>query len=145
MIPDINILVAAFRADHIHHQVASRWLNSAIKACGTGSSIEILPMVATGFLRLVTHKKIFPDPAPVKTAIAFMDALLTIPGVEMIQIGHEWPMLCRLCQEEKLRDNDIPDAWIAAAVKVTHGHLVTLDRGFSRLLNKGELTILPAK
>ena len=142
MTPDTNILVAAFRADHVHHRVAITWLNAAITACSTGASIEVLPMVAAGFLRLVTNKKIFPDPAPIKMAIAFIDALLAISGVEMVQIGSEWPVLRRLCQEGKLHGNDIPDAWIAAAVKTTHGHLVTFDRDFSKLLHKGELTVL---
>jgi predicted nucleic acid-binding protein len=35
-----------------------------------------------------------------------------------------------------------PDAWIAAAVKVTSSRLVTFDRGFRRLLGKGEVLLL---
>jgi predicted nucleic acid-binding protein len=33
MNPDINVLVAAARADHVHHRVASAWLDDAIAAC----------------------------------------------------------------------------------------------------------------
>jgi hypothetical protein len=33
-------------------------------------------MVAAGFLRLVTNVRVFPDPSPIKEAVAFIDALL---------------------------------------------------------------------
>lgn len=144
MTPDINVLVAASRADHPHHAKAHEWLGAAIEACESGGSIEVLPMVAAGFLRLVTNSKVFPDPSPIKEAMAFMDALLKIPGVEIPEGGAEWPMLRRICLEGKLAGNAIPDAWIAASVKSRNGQLVTFDRGFTRLLGKSELTLLKA-
>jgi toxin-antitoxin system PIN domain toxin len=142
MTPDINVLVAASRSDHPNHSVAREWLEEAIEACEDGGSIELLPMVAAGFLRLVTNVRVFPDPSPIKDAIAFIDALLAVPGVEMPESGREWPTLRRLCLDGKLSGNALPDAWIAAAVKVMNGRLVTLDRGFTRLLGKGELVLL---
>jgi uncharacterized protein len=144
MTPDINVLVAASRADHPHHAIAREWLEEAVAACESGSSIEVLPMVAAGFLRLVTNARVFPDPSPTKEALAFLDALLAVPGVDMPESAREWPTLRRLCLDGKLSGNAIPDAWIAAAVKVLNGRLVTFDRGFTRLLGKGELLLLPA-
>ena len=44
-------------------------------------------MVAAGFLRLVTNVKVFPDPSPIKDALAFIDALLAVPGVEMLDVA----------------------------------------------------------
>jgi toxin-antitoxin system PIN domain toxin len=142
MTPDINILVAASRSDHPHHAIARDWLETAIEACASGGSIEVLPMVAAGYLRLVTNIRVFPDPSPPKEALAFIDALLAVPGVEMPESGREWPTLRRLCLDGKLTGNAIPDAWIAAAVKVMNGRLVTFDRGFTRLLGKGDLVLL---
>jgi len=142
MTPDVNVLVAASRSDHPQHTIARDWLEAAIGACESGGSIEVLPMVAVGFLRLVTNARVFPDPSPTKEALAFMDALLAVPGVEMPESAREWPALRRLCIEGKLVGNAIPDAWIAAAVKVMNGRLVTFDRGFKRLLAKGELVLL---
>ena len=91
-------------------------------------------MVAAGFLRLVTNARVFPDPSPTKEAMSFLDALLAAPGVEMPDSAREWPTLRRLCLDGKLSGNAIPDAWIAAAVKVMNGRLVTFDRGFTRCL-----------
>ena len=142
MTPDINVLVAASRSDHPQHAIARDWLDAAIGTCESGGSIEVLPMVAAGFLRLVTNSRVFPDPSPTKDALAFMDALLAVPGVEMPESAREWPTLRRLCLDGKLAGNAIADAWIAAAVKVMNGRLVTFDRGFTRLLGKGELMLL---
>lgn len=142
MTPDINVLVAASRADHPNHVVARKWLEGAIAACESGGSIEVLLVVAAGFLRLVTNVRIFADPTPIREALKFMDALLTIPGVEVTNNGREWPALRRICMECKLVGNAIPDAWIAASVRSSGGHLVTFDRGFRNLLGKGEFTIL---
>jgi len=142
MTPDINVLVAASRADHPQHAVARDWLEAAIGTCESGGSIQLLPMVAAGFLRLVTNSRVFPDPSPIKDALAFMDALLAVPGVEMPESAREWPTLRRICLDGKLAGNAIPDAWIAASVKVMNGRLVTFDRGFTRLLGKSELMLL---
>jgi uncharacterized protein len=141
--PDVNVLVAASRSDHPHHKDAIVWLKRAIAACRGGASVEILPMIASGFLRLVTHPKVFAHPTPTDDALAFLDALLATPGVEMPGLGGEWTTLRQMCGEAKLTGNDIPDAWIAAAVRTLGSHLVTFDRGFSKRLGKRELTILP--
>jgi uncharacterized protein len=107
-----------------------------------GESIEILPTVAAGFLRLATNPKVFVKPTSIGPAIAFIDSLLAIPGVDMPELGREWPILRQLSRDHDLAANDITDAWIAAAVRTLGGHLVTFDRGFKRLLGRTELTLL---
>lgn len=102
----------------------------------------MFPMVAAGFLRLVTNRRVFPDPSPIKVAVEFVDSILATPGVEMPDGGREWKTLRRMCVEEELTGNDIPDAWIAATVKVLNTRLVTFDRGFRRLLSNNEVLIL---
>ena len=99
-------------------------------------------MVAAGFLRLATHPRVFTQPTPLPAATRFLAGVLGSPGVEMLPLGPEWPLCGRLCAEHDLTGNDIPDAWIAAAVRTSHEHLVTFDRGFRRFLAAHELTIL---
>jgi uncharacterized protein len=142
MAPDLNVLLAASRSDHPHHVVALHWLNRALAACEAGEGLEVLPMVATGFLRLATHPKVFKLPMPTGDAVAFIDALLARPGIYMPEIGRDWPTLKQLAHEHDLVANDLTDAWIAAAVRTLGCHLVTFDRGFKRLLNRNELTLL---
>ena len=145
MAPDINVLLAASRTDHPHHRPAERWLRQAVAACADGGSIEVLPMVAAGFLRLATHPKIFVNPTPVEAAVGFLDSLLAVDGAEMPSIGPEWRLLRQSAIEYKLAANDIPDAWIAASVRSIGAHFVTFDRGFTRLLGRSELTVLDGR
>jgi predicted nucleic acid-binding protein len=65
--------------DHPHHEVAFAWLQHAMAECETGGSIEILPMVAAGLLRLATNPKVFVSPTPIDAAIAFVDSILATP------------------------------------------------------------------
>jgi toxin-antitoxin system PIN domain toxin len=142
MTPDLNVLLAASRADHPQHRPALSWLEQAIVRCETGGSIELLPMVTAGFLRLATNRKLFASPMPITAAVAFVDSLLVIPGVEMPELGREWPTLRQLSCDLGLAVNAITDAWIAAAVRTIGSHLVTFDKGFRRLLGNAELTVL---
>lgn len=145
MTPDVNVLVAAFRADHPHHAVARVWLGQAVAAAGSGASFSVMPMVTASFLRLVTSPRIFQQPTPIDDAVAFIDALLSAPGVRLNSEGAEWPHLRSLCVERKLSGNDLPDAWLAACVMQHGEHLVTFDRDFRKLLSRGQLTVLTAQ
>ena len=140
--PDVNVLIAASRSDHPHHKQARACLNDAIAACADGASVRLMPMVVASYLRLVTNSKIFIRPTPVEDAMEFLDALLAMPGVEMPSLGAEWPMLRQLCVEKNLTANDIPDAWLAAAVIQLGEHLVTFDAGFRKLLRRTQVTVL---
>lgn len=142
MTPDVNVLIAASRSDHPHHKVAYACIEEAIAACAEGGSVKLMPMVVASFLRLVTNSKIFVRPTPVEDAVGFLDALLAVPGVEIPPLGTEWPMLRQLCVEKKLAANDIPDAWLAAAVVQLGEHLVTFDTDFKKLLRRTQVTVL---
>jgi uncharacterized protein len=142
MTPDVNVLVAASRADHPHHAVALDWLEEAMAATSSGASFTLLPMVLASFLRLVTSPKIFQTATPVEDAIAFVDALLASPGVQLAQLGPEWPLLRKLCLDKKLGGNEMPDAWLSAAVTQLGEHLVTFDRDFRKLLARNRFTLL---
>lgn len=142
MTPDVNVLVAASRSDHPQHKIAYACIDEAVAACADGASLNLMPMVIASFFRLVTNPKIFVHPTPVENAVEFVDALLAVPGVEMPTLGNEWPMLRQLCIAKELTANDIPDAWLAAAVIQFGEHLVTFDTDFKKLLSRTQVTIL---
>ena len=142
MTPDVNVLVAASRGDHPHHAVARAWLEEAVTAAGSGAAFTLMPMVLASFLRLVTSPKIFPLATPTDDAVALVDALLASPGVQLARLGPEWPELRRLCIDRQLSGNDLPDAWLAAAVAHLGEHLVSFDRDIRKLLGRGEFTLL---
>jgi len=142
MTPDVNVLVAASRQDHPHHAPALAWLEGALADSERGSPLAVLPMVASGFLRLVTHPKVFVNPTPIEHAQAFLAAVLEASGVRMPPLADEWAGFTALCAEHGLTGNAIPDAWIAAAARHHHLHLVTFDKAFRRLLKSSMVTVL---
>jgi toxin-antitoxin system PIN domain toxin len=142
MTPDVNVLVAASRSDHPHHAVARTWLEEALAAAERGAAFTLMPMVIASHLRLVTSPKIFVHPTPISDALAFVDAILAMPGVELASLGTEWPKLRQLCLEKQLAGNDLPDGWLAAAVDQQAEHLVSFDRDFKKLLARTRFTLL---
>ena len=145
MTPDVNVLVAASRADHPHHTVARAWLEEAVSASAAGAAFTLMPMVLASFLRLVTSPKIFRRATPIDDAVAFVDALLAAPGVQLAPLGPEWPKLRQLCLDKQLSGNDLPDAWLAAAASHLGEHLVSFDRDFRKLLSRGQFTLLASQ
>lgn len=144
MTPDVNVLVAASRSDHPHHEVARSWLEEALGAAQTGAAFTLMPMVVASMLRLVTSPKIFLQPTPTADAVAFIDAVLSSPGVQLASLGPEWPRLRQLCLDKSLAANGLPDGWLAAAVEHHAEHLVSFDRDFRKLLPRSRYTLLKA-
>lgn len=142
MTPDVNVLLAAARSDHPHHAVARGWLEETLIASGAEARVTLMPMVLASFLRLVTSPRIFREPTAVGEAVAFVDALLDTPGVALGALGPEWTRLRQLCLDRQLARNDLPDAWLAAAVEHLGEHLVSFDRDFRKLLGRNRLTLL---
>src|SRR3546814_16766674 len=91
-------------------------------------------MVIASFLRLVTHPKIFVQPTPMPEALHFIDALLEAAGMEPAMLGGEWPILRQLCVDKALSNNDVPDAWLAAAAIYQSEHVAS--RSEERRLGK---------
>lgn len=146
MTPDVNVLVAAFRPDHSHHQMARAWLSQAMQQCAEGSdSLTLLPVVLAGFLRLVTNPRVFVEPDSMEDAIAFVDVVLETPGVEVRAAANEWPLLRGKLLTLGLGGNLVTDAWIASAVQAVSEHLITFDHDFARLLPAADLTLLASK
>jgi uncharacterized protein len=99
-------------------------------------------MVVTAFLRLVTNNRVFINPDTITDALAFLDAVVDSPGVELGVCGTEWPALRATLLRLGLKGNLVTDAWIAVAVQAKSEHLVTFDRDFVRLLPARDVTIL---
>ena len=68
---------------------------------------------------------------------------VAMAGVQLAPLGPEWPKLRQLCLDRQLSGNQLPDAWLAAAVEHLGEHLVSFDRGFRRLLPRSRFTLLP--
>lgn len=143
MIPDVNVIVAAFRADHVHHHAARVWLAEARRNCAEGiETLVLVPIVVSGFLRLVTNRKVFPEPDSIEEAVAFIDAMLESPGVELRVSTDDWPLLRAKLLTLRLVANMVTDASLASMVQALSEHLVTFDGDFRKLLPARDLSLL---
>lgn len=127
---DNNILINAFRPDLDHHAVAHGWLEEALN---DGSALRLFPTVEAGFMRVVTHPKIFDPPSTRKEASAFLRVMCAAPTVEIVP----WSAACRarwlrLCLDLALAGNDCNDAMLAAVALEKGLRMATFDEGFRR-------------
>ena len=143
MTPDVNVLVAAFRPDHPHHQLARAWLDDAVLQAASGrASLSLMGTVVTGFLRITTNPQIFQEADPLQDVSDFIDSLLSCPGTQFQPQGATWPNLRQVCLTQQTGGNLVTDAWIAATVLQSGETLCTFDRDFSRLLPSAQLLLL---
>ena len=72
IVPDVNVLVYAHREDATHHDRYADWLAGA--AAGK-EDVGLVEGVLIGFVRIVTHPRVFAEPATMAEALAFVTAL----------------------------------------------------------------------
>ncbi|HLG01702.1 MAG TPA: type II toxin-antitoxin system VapC family toxin [Acidimicrobiia bacterium] len=127
---DVNVLVNAHRVDAPHHDDHRRWLDHARQ---DHEPLGVTDLVLSGFLRVVTHPRVFREPTPLAVAIDFVEALRSSPAVTSIAPGdRHWAIFIDLCRTGDARGNLIPDAFLAALAIENSATLVTADRGFRR-------------
>lgn len=127
---DVNVLVDGFRQDAPRHAVVRPWLDQAIRS---ESTFAVADLVLSGFLRVVTHPKVFDPPTPLPAALEFVDALKAQPSYVAIAPGNRhWGIFRRLCLESGVRGNLIPDAYLAALAIESGSEWISSDRDFSR-------------
>jgi toxin-antitoxin system PIN domain toxin len=130
ILPDVNVLVHAFRADSAEHDLCRGWLDGVVNG---DSRYGMSPQVLGGLVRVVTHPKVFKLPSGLDEALAFADLLLDQPHCITIQPGEaHWRIFSRLCRDAGARGNLVPDAWLAAMAIEAGCEWVTLDRDYAR-------------
>ncbi len=127
---DVNVLVDAFREDAPRHATVRSWLESTI---GSEGAFAVSDLVLSGFLRVVTHPRVFDPPTPLPAALEFAEALRAQPNCVSIAPGHRhWAIFRRLCLDGEARGNLIPDAYLAALAIESGSEWVSSDRDYSR-------------
>jgi toxin-antitoxin system PIN domain toxin len=128
--PDVNVLVYAHRADSPKHARYAKWLTEL----ATGSApFALSEPVMQGFVRVVTHPKIFRQTSTTKQAFLFLDALLSRPTCTVLRPGPEhWQIFRDLCERGDLRHKLTADAAHAALAIETGCEWVTADTDFAR-------------
>lgn len=130
MLPDVNILVHAFRSDSPAHKLCRNWLDGVING---DARYGMAPQVLSAFVRITTHPKVFAMPSGLDEVLRFCDIILSQSHCVAIQPGERhWNIFKRLCIEADARGNMVPDAWFAALAIESGAEWITLDRDYAR-------------
>jgi hypothetical protein len=130
ILPDVNVLVYAHREDVPDHAAYRTWFEGVING---DEAYGISELVLSGFVRVVTHAKVFNKPSPLADALAFADQLREPPTSVRVEPGsRHWDIFRRLCLEFGAKGNLVPDAYLAAMAIESGCEWITTDRDFSR-------------
>ncbi|MDN5855600.1 MAG: PIN domain-containing protein [Actinomycetia bacterium] len=131
ILPDVNILVYAYRPESPKHERYSEWLTELLDG---RAELALMESVLIGFVRVVTNPRIFADPAPATRACEFVQVLRGAARARPVSATDAtWTRFADLARvDTQIRGNLVPDAFIAAMAG-SHGcRVATADRGFAR-------------
>lgn len=130
LMPDVNVLVGAYRTDSARHLELREWLERTMRG---GESVGLSDAVLSGFVRVVTHPKVFAKPTPIAVALQQASSLRAAKRATRVVAGaHHWGIFERLCTDSDARGNLVADAAHAALAIEAGAVWVTLDRDFAR-------------
>ena len=90
-------------------------------------------LVLSGFLRIVTHPRVFNPPSDIAAALSFVHYVRGQPNCVQIAPGpRHWDIFTRLCETAGVRGNLVPDAYLAALAIESGSRWITTDRDYSR-------------
>lgn len=127
---DVNVLVYAHRADVDRHAEYRGWLDEARTA---HEPLGVSSVVLSGFVRVVTHPKVFREPTPLDVALEFAGALRGSPAAVTVEPGaRHWSIFEELCRLVEAHGNGVPDAYLAALAIENGATWYSADRSFAR-------------
>lgn len=127
---DVNVLVYAHREDAPNHRAYLAWLKDLVNS---DQAHGLADPVLSGFLRVVTHPKVFNPPSLMSNALAFAQELRQQPNCAVIAPGpRHGEVFCRLCAVADIKGNLVPDAFLAALAIESGSEWITMDRDYHR-------------
>jgi toxin-antitoxin system PIN domain toxin len=128
ILPDVNVLVYAFKSNDSLQRVARAWLSDVV----AGDSRFAVSKLALGaVVRITTDFRSYEKAVSLAEAFDFCNSLLAQPHCEVIEPGERhWDIFQRLCVDTNTRGRDTSDAWYAALAIEWGCEWVTFDRDF---------------
>jgi len=112
------------------HAAYRDWLQDIVDS---DEAYGVSDLVLSGFLRVVTHPRVFSPPEPFESALKFADALRSRPSAVAVSPGdRHWEIFRRLCGQADAKGNLVPDAYLAALAIESGSEWITTDRDYSR-------------
>jgi toxin-antitoxin system PIN domain toxin len=130
ILPDVNVLIHAFRCDAPHHHACKTWLDAVVSG---DARFGMSPLALGAVVRITTNSRTYREPSSIGEAFAFGDNLLAQPHCAIVEPGERhWSIFRKLCVEANTRGPKDSDAWFAA-LAIEHGCIwITYDRDYAR-------------
>ena len=130
ILPDVNVLVYAFRGGAPRHSEYKSWLDDVLSG---DQAYAVCDLVLSGFIRILTHPSIFDPPVPLKSTLDFVQVVRSQPHAAVVSPGPaHWDIFTNLCRKTAARGNHVTDTYLAALAIESGSELITEDRDFSR-------------
>ena len=129
-LPDVNVLIYAFRRDAPHHAAARAWLETAITS---EAPFAITKLALSAVVRIATNPRAFVVPSTLDEVFGFCQSIFDQPNSRLVEPGERhWDIFRRLCVDGPITGPRISDAWYAA-LAIEHGcDWITMDSDFRR-------------
>jgi hypothetical protein len=130
VLPDVNVLIYAFRKDDPFHPVCNPWLTSVIAG---EARFGMSRLAMSALVRVTTNTRSYRQLSTLAEAFTFCDYIASQPNCQLVEPGdRHWDIFQRLCIETDTRGPRITDAWFAALAIEWSCEWVTMDRDFAR-------------
>ena len=127
---DVNVLVYAHREDASDHARYRQWLEGVLRS---DAVYGVSDLALSGFIRVVTHPRIFREPTPIERALAFVSEVRDRPNCISILPGpRHWEIFTRFCRDCGIKGNLVTDAFFAALAVESGSDWITTDRDYAR-------------
>ncbi|MEX0645408.1 MAG: type II toxin-antitoxin system VapC family toxin [Parvularculaceae bacterium] len=130
ILPDVNVLIYAFRQDSAQHREARRWLTGVIEG---DAAFGVARLTLAAVIRITTDPRLTYEPSDLEEAFNFCKDVIDQPLCRIVEPGERhWDIFRRLCVENDVRGPRVSDAWFAA-LAIEHGcEWITYDRDYAR-------------
>ena len=130
ILPDVNVLINAFREDAPQYSICRSWLDGIVLG---NERFGLSPLALAAVVRVTTNRRTYVNPSSFDEVFGFCEDLLGQPHCQTIEPGERhWDIFKRLCIETNTRGPTVTDAWYAALAVEWGCEWITLDRDYAR-------------
>lgn len=120
---DVNVLVALFDPNHIHHDLAHDWF-----AEHGSAGWATCPITEAGFVRVVSNPKYSPEATRPAAALDLLDRFCRSGGHQFWPDAVSWLEKSRFALDQARGHRQLTDVYLLGLATKMNGTLTTFDR-----------------
>jgi toxin-antitoxin system PIN domain toxin len=131
ILPEVSVLIYAFRGDLPQHAISRPWLVAVVSGA---ARFGLWPLVLGAVVRITTNPRAFGTPSAIQEAFGFCEDPLAQPHCQIVEPGdRHWDIFRRICcVDTDTRGSRVTDAWFGAHAIEWGCEWITLDRDYAR-------------